>query len=392
MLYLFVLSLVILLIVQYDFLGNHVGADLWFNIILVLFIGIAGLRYKVGGDTLAYIEAFKEIPKVRELTTFNFSESRLDPLWIIVSSISRSILDDFTLFQIVHALFVNIVLFKFIKRYTPYRFTAILIYYVFFYLYFNMEILRESLAVCIFLLAYPYYQSRRWLQYYVIAAIAFLFHTSALLILFFPLLRSAKLNRQNVIKLCVSFVIFSVVIFKFPNLINFLFFSSRIASKFESYSGLHPELTGMLYYFFFFALMPYLMILLGYKLVPKPQIFEELFIPYFAIVLIFIVFSGFGRFLNYLSPFLMIYFSYYLHNLSRHSLFNKMRGNVLAMLFVMAAIPKVIYYTGGQSKYVEGTNTFNRWYPYSSIFTKEEYPFREIIYYEGMNEASERQQ
>ncbi|MBS1504558.1 MAG: EpsG family protein, partial [Bacteroidetes bacterium] len=108
---------------------------------LIVLVCIAGLRYRVGGDTLSYIDEYDEIPYFSQLLKYNFIGSRWDPLWVVFSSICRSINPDFVFLQCIHALIVNTIIFRFIKRNTQYRFTGILLYYMFAYLYFNMEIL-----------------------------------------------------------------------------------------------------------------------------------------------------------------------------------------------------------------------------------------------------------
>ncbi|SEA45597.1 EpsG family protein [Bizionia paragorgiae] len=393
MIYLFILIVLIFACIKFDFSTNRhssrVGNN-WYKFVFVLLVCTAGLRYKVGGDTIIYMMRFDEIPFLDEIPNYDFLLSGLDPLWIIFSSIFKTINDDFFFFQFFHVLIINSVIFWFIRKYTVYKFTALLIYFLFFYIYFNMEILRESLAICIFLLAYPSLEKRNLLRYYLLAIIAFLFHSSAIILLIFPLLQRVKFNRTNLVIVLVAFVSILVVSIYMPSILNYVLFTDRLLSKFETYSNVTANLNATIVYSITYLIIPLLFIKLNWRINKLDHKFKELYMLYTLLVLLFLIINGFLRFLNYLAPFMIVYFADLLNSIYKSYRFKHMKREVVILLIVITFIPKTIYYFEDTSRIVNGTHRYNIWFPYSSIFTKEEYYYREIIFFERMDESYDR--
>jgi hypothetical protein len=359
---------------------------------MLIFIAVSGFRYKVGGDTLAYFDFFEEYPFISELKNYDFIYSKWDPFWVILSSISKSIVNDFAFFQIIHAIVINSIIFKFFERHTTYRFTAVLVYSLFFYIYFNTEVMRESLAVCVFLLAYPYFKDRKWLKYYLLAVLAFLFHSSAIITFVFPLFRNIKLNIKGIIVLSFTFVILVTIAFYFPSLIENILFSERLINRFEIYSQFKPSFRGMLNIFFYYALLPYLILRFYNKINKGKQLFAEFHMLYFALVMVTISISGFARMLNYLTPFMIVYFADFLNTVYKKKIFYNLSGQMVVLILLISTIPKIRYFTADTSRFVSGTHKYNLYLPYSSIFSKEEFPNREIIFRETQRESVSREE
>ena len=102
------------------------------------------------------------------------------PFWYIFNAAIKSVYDDFTFFQFVHAIIVNTAIFYLIPKYTKKKFLGILVYFIFFYLYFNTEILREVLAIVFFLFAYPLIFKKKYIQYFLLCGCAYMFHAFAM--------------------------------------------------------------------------------------------------------------------------------------------------------------------------------------------------------------------
>src|SRR5690606_31267084 len=71
------------------------------------------------------------------------------------------------------------------------------------------------------------------------------------------------------------------------------------------------------------------------------------------------------------------------------------RYRQVKFLFVLLAILppffyKMSYYFRSTDDLYPNTVVFNRWYPYSSVFEKESFSFRHILYQEGMRQSHER--
>lgn len=174
-------------IYAFDYKKISKGSLVAWCVLCAAFILIAGLRYRLGGDSIIYEDIYKKMPTLSQLEIFKFNNSRYQPGYVIFTAIPRSLSPDFTYMQIFHAIVVNVVVFWFIFNNTANRYIALTFYFTGLYLNMNMEILREALAVCCFLLAWPAFRDGKWLLYYLLVFLACSFHISALVCLIFPL-------------------------------------------------------------------------------------------------------------------------------------------------------------------------------------------------------------
>ena len=81
MIYIILLIFLSIPVVKYDLLAKKGGENLWFYSSLLLLILVAGLRYRVGGDTIVYMVEFTAYPKLDEPRYFDFATARFNPLW-----------------------------------------------------------------------------------------------------------------------------------------------------------------------------------------------------------------------------------------------------------------------------------------------------------------------
>ena len=75
MIYLLVFILLLVPVVKYDLMAKTGGERGWFCFNLVVLILLAGLRYRVGGDTLMYMSIYDDLPSLADLKYFDFAES-----------------------------------------------------------------------------------------------------------------------------------------------------------------------------------------------------------------------------------------------------------------------------------------------------------------------------
>ena len=392
MIYFLIFVFLLLLVLNFDLSRSKSNGNFWYRVAGLTLILVSGLRYKVGGDTLAYFDFFDSYPLITELKGYDFLNSRWDPMWVVISSISKSIFNDFTFFQLIHSIFINVVIFRFIKQNTQFKFTAVLVYYLFFYLYFNTEIMRESLAVSMFLLAYPYFKQKQWLKYYCLAIIAFLFHSSAIVTLLFPVFRYIAFSKKSVIILLGVFVLLNMATYIIPSALNFLLVSDRLSERFEIYSELKVEWRGMLQIFMLYGLFPFMVLYFNKRILKRPEMFKEMYFLYFSIITVVIVVSGFARIINYLAPFMLVIYADVIMISVRKKVFMEQTNFVVMLIFIITFIPKINYYRLDMSRFYPGTVKFNMYYPYSSALFPQEYPFREILFREGQREGLEDKQ
>ena len=161
----------------------------YWGLCLVLTL-VAALRFRLGVDTIRFGHDYSLIHPLAQLSAADFRIENYDPGYVLLASLLRSITPSFLLMQAVCAVFINFTLFRFFRQSTSRPFLAVWIYLVAYFLPFNMEIMRASIAIGLFLLAWPSFRSRRWWLYYLLTFAATLMHFSAFILLFLPILRN----------------------------------------------------------------------------------------------------------------------------------------------------------------------------------------------------------
>ncbi|WP_343320956.1 EpsG family protein [Sphingobacterium multivorum] len=356
--------------------GQVVYVFIWLALIL-----LAGLRYRVGGDSLHYFDIFDSYPTLLTLGSYDFVNAEYNAGWIIFNAIIKTFSDSFYTFQIFHAIIVNSIIFYFIQRYSRNKFLVIFFYLFFYYLYFNMEVLRESLAIAVFLLAIPSLLSKSWLKYYSYCLLAYFFHSSALILIIFPLF--AK-------KMQVKYQVMLLVLLTLA--INFISFDSLIGSLFGSFSfGQRATRSYLVKEMNIFGVLIILIKIMGFYFIyviaqRKKVCFDHPFIifitPYIIIGVLASVIPGVYRFLNYLAIPILIYVVDVLYS------FIRIKSNSSASLakvfscFLILILLQTQYFTRDTSKYTRGKSSFyNIYIPYHSMFDEKVDQTREDIFY-----------
>ena len=350
------------------------GEKGWYYFNLVVLVLLAGFRYRVGGDTLIYMSMFEEYPLLDELKYFDFETAQYNPLWYVINAISRSIYDDFFVFQFIHAIILNSIFFGFFRKYCPkFYFSAILLYYVAYYCYFNMEVLRESLGVSILLLATPFLLQKRWVPYYLLALVALAVHYSGLLLFLLPFLHFFKKPswKLEILLLGIAFVCLSVI--NLPTLLLNLFgVNEQLVAVIEHYTEEQRNLTGMIV-----ELMGYFPIFCCIWLRERNQITEKydftfLIMGTVVIYALAMQIGAFSRFVNYFAPFIVVY----MVNTIYHVLYLNLRKYqvsylALLMCLVVYGFNVSYYYLRDMSEYYPNTRYGAIFLPYYTIFDKK---------------------
>lgn len=384
---------------RYDFCHSKYYRISWYYTLLVIFILVAGLRYRLGVDSIRYESGFQEMPTLTELLRFDFSSSRYAPGYIAFSAIARSISSEFVIMQLLHATFVNCVIFWFIKKYTSRIFFAVGLYFVMLYSNFMCEVMRESCAVSFFLLGFPYFVKKNWIRYYIFAFLSFFFHPSAFVtfilpIFYIPVIRSFfKIDKRTILVLAgvyVFGVIVSFALFDYIKLINIASVQeSASLYKDNSLSGQILNLNGIISTAILYLIYPILAVIcnrkrLNYYHVKDSSFFAiELMVSLCMIVAILAIpIALFYRYNNYFYPFAIIAISNFVFNpiiLPHHK---KLRFKY--SYWILIFLPLIFFKFYGLYRPVPDTQNLRdgmRYYPYSSIFTKDKNSDRESLYY-----------
>ena len=207
MIYLIVLILLLLLSFRYDICGKEKGRDWCYLVVLLIFILVSGLRYRIGTDTTSYLYSFYHVRPPLEKFSFKDYPIGKDPFFTLMNSLVISLGGRFYMVQLIHATFVNGLIFKYIRRHSPYIFTCVFFYAIMEFLYYNTQIMRGSMSIVICLYANDYFLERKWLKGYLLLVIALMFHAQTVVMFIMPFLFFLRFNLKGLIVLCVAFAI-----------------------------------------------------------------------------------------------------------------------------------------------------------------------------------------
>lgn len=326
---------------------------LWFVSTLII-----GLRYRVGIDTLNYMETFSIIPTLDNFSWNDFSRFRYEPLYTGLNIICKTLFGEFWSLQIICAAITNGCIFLFLKRYCENPYIAILIYLYVAFLYFSTEILRESIAIGIFLLNYQNLERKKWLRYYLISFLSIGFHYSAILTWFIPLANYLRLNFAYLVVLC------SMVLIKplFESMLQLQILT--IIDRMELYIGGNA------------LNMNYRLLLIIQNVIPGTFAYYFLrkkrqSIPFRNLFLLQVLFCAgsfaipvvFQRFINYTQLFVIVLLSYTFWN----KVITKKAKIFLIGIILLSQLP---YYYSSSSM----------WIPYVSIIEPYKVPDREDMW------------
>lgn len=342
--------------------------------ILVL---IAGLRYRVGGDSLAYEYFFSDYPKINELHSFDIFNAQYQPSWYVFNAFVKSVSNNFMTFQLIHALIINSIVFWFINKYTREKWLTLIYYFVFYYFYFNMEILRETLAISVFLISVPFLLNKKWIKYGFFCILATSFHISAYITFLFPfLLRELKIWQY----VAVYFIAFTLFYFTSPEqIVASLNLSGIIQVKASSYSSIEVSIYGFLIQLI--KLLPILVItIIRRKNKLEPHIFDK-FINIYIILGVFTMFiAGFYRFLNYLSILSIIYIVDTIVLLRKQKRVFLKSYIMIRLMVVLLFINQIYYFVRPISRDNVDGKFHNLYLPYYSVFNPKTDPKRESLF------------
>lgn len=181
-------------------------------ICIILILQSALRHVAVGADTFEYNRRFDYYSTLSWAEHWHifvdatFNGIGKDAGYDVFNKAISSICDDFQFFLLVVAIFFFTVLGKFIYRNTSTTFDVFMtlcFYQLFFYTFFSITGIRQTIAVGLTLWGYKYIEERRVLPFILLVLVASTFHKTALIFLPFYLIYRVKIGR--IILLC-SFI------------------------------------------------------------------------------------------------------------------------------------------------------------------------------------------
>lgn len=373
MIYLFVLLITLYLALKYDILGgrnNGYNKSLYFNLLLIIYIGLSGFQFQVGTDVYNYMIEYESF----DIASFNFSdlfeggEERRQPGWLLLLFLCKSLSSNFFIFKLIHAIVINVAVFLFFKRESKYPFLCIFLYAMMGYLVINFNILRQSFALALVLYGYSYLNKNNYRQFILCAIGAFMFHSSAILILVFPLFKFLKYNKY-VVGITLSILILSVYYLIQADLTGVIFevFNSGLIDENVSSIGIgymQSEKLGIRDDFAIFSLSRlFVFIVILYNLFK----FKDMFGTYMSLAyLLILIITGFfpvlWRFRIYFDFSYILILAIFIKEFDLR-VARKYSSYVLIVVVAYLSLKDyLVPYEGSTMRYID------QYYPYHSIF------------------------
>lgn len=236
MIYQIVIIILLIFVLRYDINGKTRYRNECYLAMLVVFILIAGLRYRLGVDTTRYLTRFYyETPKLNELTWDDF-ELGSDPLYTLLNSVVLTLGGKFYMVQLLHAFFVNTLIFKYIKKHTDAIFISIFIFFIWQYALINMEEMRASMSLAVCLFANDYMLEKKWVKGLLLYVIGCLFHASTIIVMVMPLFFFLRLNKLGFLVLLGAFFFSFVIQSYLSDYISLIEINDEIDAKTQGYA------------------------------------------------------------------------------------------------------------------------------------------------------------
>lgn len=405
MIYLIMFIILVYLSYKYDYCPKYFCK----NIVLLkkgkrsafIFVGfimilIVGLRYRIGLDTISYERSFQYVVPLSDVSRYVLADSEWDPLFYLFISLSKTLCNEFWFFQLFQALFVNTIFFRFIWKNCDNKFTCITIYYIFLYLSFACETMRESCAVAMFLLGWEFLKKDKWIVFSFFLLLSYGFHTSAIALFILPFLKITKI--WDSLKIGKAYLFFllgllmfgsflSIYMFDYISLINI---SSRFYAKVFSYAeeqymdnGLN--IIGILSKIFQFVFYP--LIAVTTLKITNPEKIKKNQEQIIMIGLIFVFLSLnitiLYRYQNYFMPFAFITVADMFYN-ELIIIGKSFRTRIKSFHgWLLYFFPAVLFWWAGMNQPVHGDSNYRIYmvyYPYSTILNPNIDRDREAVF------------
>lgn len=206
----------------YDIRQSKRNREAMLNWILVVLVALSGCSFCVGADIPGYMDDY-DFYTVKDIIDFENG----NPIgWKAFNVFCKSISEDFAFLKITNAILVNYTVVRFVKKNSSSPFGTILLYFIIIFPLLSFNILKQSMAFVILLIAFEYIKSNLKV-YYVLILLAISFHQSAVVLLLIPLFGYIRFSKRILyVGLIVGFVLLVVSNYHVDTLLNIFYLFS----------------------------------------------------------------------------------------------------------------------------------------------------------------------
>ena len=391
MIYFAVLILLIILSFRYDFRRELENKDFWFNVVIVVMVLIAGLRYRLGGDTINYLRFFyHEIPSLDSAYWSEFYMGAYEPLYVLLNAFVKYIGCKFFIVQLICASITNSLILLYFKKHSEYPFACAIVFFVWSFFFLNFEELRAGISVAICLYANDFIVKKQFLRGIVLVVVSGLFHYSSIVLIITPLLLNLRFNKVGILFLLTVFV--SGVIIK-NQLESFMmsldFLGDRISGRGARYFGKEAGEHNIFYYIFDIGVL-FFYSLFSFKYIKRLKIDSSIryIEPFIMIGLSFVMLKSniliISRYVRFYEPYFIILFTYCFFEMIKRS--KQLSIGISCMRSLLFFVPFFYtitsYYKNQVLESIDIVKHYNyeKYYPYASVIEKSIDERREKCY------------
>lgn len=241
MIVLLTVSLIALLLTYLETIGKLKDGMMWGFVLVTI---IAAIHYDYGNDYMSYMQTYKDI------TYFDFNLSSIlagdvwkEPGWALLN---YAFIPFGGFFGLVAALSVlqNVIYYKAIKRYVDKEWwpMAVFIYLFSTSLYvLNMSMMRQGLAISLFVWAFLYFKDRRIIPSLLILIAAASVHNSAKILLPFVLWGFIPMGKRFSKYMSYFYAVMFVVLYMNADFVNTIFMAFTTYKDFAVYSDYYAN-------------------------------------------------------------------------------------------------------------------------------------------------------
>lgn len=210
-----------------DFFSNEKLKRFFFFISFIILVFFAGFRFDTGWDYNGYRDYYNNIPSLLEIPTYydQFSAIYFEPGFKLFMSLLKALGIEFQGLLFITNFITTIFFFIFIRRVdnvVGYKNVMVLLYFSTVFLYTNFSVLRQGIAISLWLFAIDYLNKSSF-KYTLLVFLGCLFHYSVALFLILPILMTFRPNQSFLIFIMIASVVVYSLNIKWLQMISPLF-------------------------------------------------------------------------------------------------------------------------------------------------------------------------
>jgi len=380
MIYLITIVVLFWGIFRYDVNGK--GNKTLLKILIIWLALLSALSYKLGTDIMNYMTEFYTSYKnvLSRAALEKYVQDRYQPGWVLLNYCCYHIFGDFAALKIIHAIIVNCGLYYFIKRMKVPPFTFLTLFSFLLWFQVELNILREGLAIACFFFAVPHLVEWNWKKYYIFAFLAFMFHFSALILFFIPILRLINYKSNITIYTFASILVVLPVFLNFSGMtesvnttLNLLEYTSNYSMAYLQEEETTERSLVVLFLRLIVIIVP---IIYVWKKDPsKMNVLVGGALLYMMAYIISTYITAFHRISQYFEPIYYVFLAEFIITAPQR-IAPAVKRILILVLLLIYLIPAYNFYFGQDAL---GNYRYNYVYPYTSIFNKSDADFRNSI-------------